>query len=66
MWVTKRMIQYPPVGPLWGSELPARAEILGGETTGEHPNAAQLPGAARLPSPAGARRAGRARARANG
>ena len=24
------MIPYPPVGPLWGSEIPARAEILGG------------------------------------
>ena len=28
------MILYPPVGPLWGSEIPARAEILGGDVWG--------------------------------
>ena len=25
------MILYPPVGPLWGSEIPAGAEILEGD-----------------------------------
>ena len=28
------MIQYPPVGPLWASEIPARAEILEGDVWG--------------------------------
>ncbi len=31
------MIHPPPDGPLWGSEIPARAEILR-DTSGEHCN----------------------------
>ena len=37
------MIHYPPVGPLWGSERAARAEILR-DTSGEYPNR-RTPGA---------------------
>ena len=40
------MILYPPVGPLWGSEILARAEILGGDVwralTSQAPQARQM------------------------
>ena len=42
------MIPYPPVGPLWGSEIPARAEILEGDVWGaleiEHAPLPRMPG----------------------
>ena len=38
------MIPYPPVGPLWGSEIQAGADILGGRRLGSTKIAAHRAG----------------------